>query len=134
VGRVGFMSKSMDWMSGSRPEGRYGGMANPTPIVSSTVPDTDRLARLQTSANRWRTLAVALAAGGIGLLAGGMAQPRPAGPTEYEYVSTGDTIYRIDKFGQMEYINVTSGLRTSQGYIAWGKVDIDASRNLDNRP
>jgi hypothetical protein len=22
----------------------------------------------------------------------------------------------------------------AKGYIAWGKVDIDASRNLDNRP
>lgn len=130
MGRVGFMPKSMDWVSGRAAGERCRRMTNPNPTVS----DLDRLARLQTSAARWRTLAIALAAGGVGLLAGGMAQPHIAGPTEYDYVSTGDTIYRIDKHGQMEYINVTSGLRTSRGYIAWGKVDIDASRNLDNRP
>jgi hypothetical protein len=104
-----------------------------------------RLHRLERTNARWRAGALAGLAGVLGLLIGGMGQPQQraaAKPDEsasgYQYVSVGDTIYRIDKFGDMSYITVggvgTGGVRSSNGYFNWGRVRIDRERSLSDRP
>ena len=92
-----------------------------------------RLARLERSNGRWRMAAVALAACGVGLAAGGLAQPDLEEP-EYGYAAVGETIYRIDQKGDIEYINVNTGFRSAEGYVSWGKVRLDRSRTLKDKP
>jgi hypothetical protein len=100
------------------------------------------LLRLERSNGRWRGAAVALLAGAVGLVAGGMGQPRhPAVPDArdesamgYQYVTIGESIYRIDKFGQISYLNVGGGFRTAEGYVGWGRVRVDHSRQALDKP
>jgi hypothetical protein len=109
----------------------------------TTTTAESRLHRLEKSNARWRAGALAGLAGVIGLLIGGMGQPqRPAVQDQshlgYQYVSVGDTIYRIDKFGEMSYISVggtgTTGVRSSNGYFTWGRVRFDKERAMSDRP
>lgn len=117
-----------------------------TPAAAlTTLTVESRLQRLERTNARWRAVALAGLAGIMGLLIGGMGQPQQraaAKPDEslfgYQYVSVGDTIYRIDKFGDMSYITVggvgTGGVRSSNGYFNWGRVRIDRERSLSDRP
>jgi hypothetical protein len=102
-----------------------------------------RLLRLEKSNARWRALAIAGLTGAMGLLVGGMVQPQRVAANDetafgYHYVSVGDTIYRIDKFGAMSYLTVggagSGGVRSANGYLAWGRVRIDRDRPLPDRP
>lgn len=102
-----------------------------------------RLQRLEKTNARWRALAIAGLAGALGLLIGGMGQPQRTVPGDesafgFQYVSVGDTIYRIDKFGAMSYITVSgtgsSGVRSSNGFLTWGRVRLDRERPLPDRP
>ncbi|MCC5822176.1 MAG: hypothetical protein LAT64_14075 [Phycisphaerales bacterium] len=107
-----------------------------------TTPHTveDRLQRLEKSNARWRGLIIALLAGSLGVILGGMAQPRERPDVldqshmGYQYVSVGDLIYRIDKFGEISYLNVGDGLRTANGYYGWGRLKVDPQRRLQDRP
>ena len=107
-------------------------MNDNTPIHTETA--HARLRRLERSNTRWRMLAVALGAGGIGLVAGGMAQPRELQADDYRYVATDDTIYRIDPQGRFEYIKFENGVRSTLGYFDWGRVRIDPERRYSPRP
>lgn len=100
---------------------------------TTPTPESARIARLQTSAARWRAVAIALAAGAIGLGVGGMGQPeREDG---FDYVATDNTIYRInERDGTIQYIKVEGGYRTARGYLSWGSINIDESRHADPRP
>lgn len=102
-----------------------------------------RLLRLEKTNARWRALAIAGLAGALGLLVGGMGQPQRNVPGDesafgYQYVSVGDTIYRIDKFGAMSYITVggagSGAVRSANGYLSWGRVRFDRERPLPDRP
>lgn len=110
----------------------------PETVLNASHSHTDelaaRLGRLERSNSRWRLLAVALVAGGVGLVAGGLAQPESESEPEYGYASVGETIYRIDQKGDISYINVSSGFRTAEGYVAWGKIRLDRSRTLKDKP
>lgn len=102
-----------------------------------------RLRHLEKSNARWRLAAAAGMAGVIGLLVGGMGQVSRVGQADqsqsgYQYVSVGDMIYRIDKFGEISYLSLGgtagSGVRSSRGYFNWGTVRIDQDRALSDRP
>tara|TARA_R110000782_G_scaffold45706_10_gene101372 strand:- start:21220 stop:21564 length:345 start_codon:yes stop_codon:yes gene_type:complete len=104
--------------------------------VSHPAPEdlSARVARLERSNSRWKLAAVALFAGGVGLVAGGLAQPDAVDEPEFGYASVGETIYRIDQKGDIEYINVNTGFRSAEGYVSWGKVRLDRSRTLKDKP
>ncbi len=112
---------------------------NHTETAAPDALDT-RLRSLERANARWRGAAVALLAGGVGLLVGGMAQPRNAPPPQdqtqegYQYVAVGESIYRIDKYGRISYLNVVGGLRSADGYYSWGRFKIDPERSLLDRP
>jgi hypothetical protein len=111
--------------------------------MDTTATVESRLHRLEKTNARWRAGAIAGLAGSLGLLIGGMGQPQRAVPGDqshrgFQYVSVGDTIYRIDKFGDISYITVggvgTGGVRSSNGYFNWGRVRIDEERTMSDRP
>lgn len=118
-------------------------MDTTTTTAQATTTVESRLHRLEITNARWRAGALAGLAGVLGLLIGGMGQPqRPAAQDQshqgYQYVSVGDTIYRIDKFGEMSYITVggtgSTGVRSSNGYFTWGRVRLDKERAMSDRP
>lgn len=100
----------------------------------------DRLYRLEKSNARWRGVTIALLAGALGVILGGLAQPQSAPdardqtPMGYQYVSVNDSIYRIDRYGQISYLNVGDGLRSAEGYYGWGRLKVDPQRRLQDRP
>lgn len=111
---------------------------NTNPAHESTADENiqARLARLERANTRWKTLAIAGLAAGIGLVAGGMnRQPsRPNALDYYRYVATDDTIYRIDRTGRFEYIKFENGQRTPEGYFDWGQTKVDTRYTYPTRP
>ena len=102
---------------------------NPTQPAPSD-PIESRLRRLERTNARWRAAAIAGLAGAIGVLIGGMGN-QPLAPSDYQYMTTDDTIYRMDRAGNFEYIKFENGRRSANGYFTWGPVQIDkAYKNL----
>lgn len=106
-----------------------GGMSTPTTDAAPSL--SDRLTRLERSNARWRLGFVAVAAGLGGVLIGGMGQPRQ---TDYDYVATDDTIYRVDEQGRFSYIKFENGWKSADGYFSWGEVRVDPNRRYENKP
>lgn len=104
------------------------------PAIKASI--QTRLDRLERSTTRWKTLAVAGIAAGIGLIAGGMNRQPSRVPTfdNYRYVATDDTIYRIDRTGVFEYIKFENGQRTPEGYFNWGQTKVDNRYTYPTRP
>ncbi|MEM9373664.1 MAG: hypothetical protein AAGA55_08460 [Planctomycetota bacterium] len=99
---------------------------------------SERIGRLERSNNRWRMLAACGIAATAGLLIGGLgSQPggsRTLSPGDYTYMSTDDTIYRMDPSGRFEYIKFENGRRSTNGYFDWGPVRVDAGYSNPSRP
>jgi hypothetical protein len=101
--------------------------AQPTDaIVTTGGPRPDR------SQAGWKLAAIGFGAGLAGLLVGGMSTQPSA--HDYSYVATGDTIYRIDRAGRIEYLRVENGVRSADGYFGWGEVRIDPARRYSPKP
>ncbi|MFK7885123.1 MAG: hypothetical protein AB8F26_13180 [Phycisphaerales bacterium] len=99
---------------------------------AAAVNSEARLIKLERSNARWRAAALAGLAGAIGLVVGGMGQPNSR--TDYDYVATNDSIFRIDGAGNIETIKIDNGRRSPDGYYDWGQVRIDRSRPNPPRP
>ncbi|RMH30778.1 MAG: hypothetical protein D6692_01170 [Planctomycetota bacterium] len=104
-------------------------MSTHTAVAAASI--SDRLTRLERSNARWRLGFVAVAAGLGGVLIGGMVQPRQ---TDYDYVATDDTIYRVDEQGRFSYIKFENGWKSADGYFSWGEVRMDPNRRYETKP
>ena len=51
-----------------------------------------------------------------------------------ELVATEDTIYRISPNGAISYLKIDGGRRSANGYFGWGRVRIDGTYKLPDRP